>query len=285
MMISRRIRLATGDSIRNSHNKNTGDAHASQSRKMNMSKLASTQFIPNKFRTFAAALALGPLALAACSKQDAPTGPIEPRMIAVGGNAQAGFVDSVLPLAFVVRVNDRSNRGVPGVPIEWRITSGTGDLVSVDDGAPFTVTDARGLAAVSVRPTAPGTITVTASTTTVPGALATFTAFARRVPDVVIHIDPGFDCGDPSTFRGPDSSSDVTVRVGAVVEWVYAESATSFFPCMAVVQSDTVPPGGAPFVGLLDVGARFQFVPEVEGTWVYVDANNGGRGTLTARVP
>jgi hypothetical protein len=241
---------------------------------MSMSKLA-----------FAAAVALGPLALTACKHDDAPTEPIAPVLVAIGGNAQSGFVDSVLPLAFVVRVKDRSNRGVPDVPIEWRITSGAGDLASVADGTPFTVTDSRGLAAVSLRPTALGFVTVAASTATLPGALATFSAFARRVPDVVIHIDPGFDCGDPSTFRGPDNSSDDTVKVGAVVEWVYGVQASPFFNCTAVVQSTTAPLGGSPFVGLMDLGGRFQFVPEVAGTWDYVDANNGGRGTLTAVAP
>ena len=262
--------------IRTTHNTNIGRRAcvALEEKKMNMRKLA-----------FAAAMALGPVAVVAC-KQDAPTVPIDPKLVAIAGDSQAGFVDSVFPLAFIVRINDgSSSRGVPNVPIAWQITSGAGELVNVNDGTPITVTDARGFASVSIRPTVLGAITVTASTATLPGALATFTAFARRVPDVVIRVDPGFDCGDPSTFKGPDGSSDVSVPVGALVEWVYAESAVSTFPCMAVVKSDTVPLGGAPFVGILNVGDRFQFVPDVAGTWGYFDANNGGRGTLTARAP
>ena len=246
---------------------------AAEEMKMNMNKLA-----------FAAAIALGPLALVACNR-DAPTDPIEPRIVASGGNAQAGYVDSVFPSAFVVQVNDRTRKGVPDVRVEWTITSGAGELVNVKDEGPFTLTDARGFASVSVRPTVLGAITVTASTAAVPGVLATFTAFARKAPDIVIHIQPGLNCGDPSTFRGPDGSSDVTVPVGALVEWVYAESYSSTFPCMAVVQSDTVPVGGTPFVGLLNGGDLFQFVPKVAGTWEYGDVNNGGRGTLTARAP
>lgn len=36
--------------------------------------------------------------------------------------------------------------------------------------------------------------------------------------------------------------------------------------------SSTTPPGGAPFdSGTLEAGARFQFVPDVAGTWEYFD--------------
>jgi hypothetical protein len=69
-----------------------------------------------------------------------------------------------------------------------------------------------------------------------------------------------------------------------VVEWVYADKAASW-PCSANIQSTQVPVGGAPLGATLAAHERFQFVPTVAGTWVYVDAENGGRATLTAVAP
>src|SRR5689334_1732075 len=235
-----------------------------------------------KLLTIVAALAVSPLAVVACSKDRAPTAPKEARIVAVDGNGQSGFLDTTLPVAFVVRVTDAANQPLPNAAIEWRITAGAGDLLDARDGVPFTVTDASGVAAVFVRPTTLGGIVVTASTPAVPGVHATFSASARRRPDVVIQIFPGFDCGDPSGFEGPDGSRNTTVRVGAIVEWVYAVQAQpGTFPCMARVRSTTVPPGGNPFDDTLGAGDRLQFVPNVAGVWDYVDALNGGAATLT----
>jgi len=226
---------------------------------------------------------LGLLALAACG-HDAPTTAIaEARIIVVSGNGQSGIVDSTLPVAFVVELTDGTGHGIPNAVLDWQVTSGAGDLLRVTGKAPFTTTDAFGRAAVLLRPTKLGPVTVTASAPALPGAKATFSAFGRRVPDVVVDIVPGFDCGDPSSFEGPDGSSTVTVRVGEVVEWVYAKLVTSAWGCTARLRSPVVPPGGSTVDAPLSAGDRFQFMPDVAGTWVFVDANNGGRGTVTVR--
>jgi hypothetical protein len=231
-------------------------------------------------RRLVAASALGLLTLAACS-HDAPTTAVaEPRIIVVSGSEQLGFVDSLLPAAFVIELADGTGHGVPNATVDWQVTSGAGDLLRVTDGAPFTTTDRFGRAAVVLRPTTLGRVTVTASASTLPGATATFAAFARRVPDVVVDIVPGFDCGDPSSFEGPDGSSTVTVRVGEVVEWVYATFVTPAWGCTARLRSLLVPPAGLTVDATLNPGERFQFIPEVAGTWLFGDANNGGRGTL-----
>jgi hypothetical protein len=239
--------------------------------------------VSNKSLRLTIALGLGALTSISCS-HDAPTRPgAATRIVAVEGSVQLGRVGTLLPLPLVVRADD-GTRGTPNVPIEWRIASGAGELVSDRDGGPITVTNASGRASMFLRPTAPGTITVTASSPVVPGMVAGFNAFALAQPGVVIRIVPGFDCGDPSTFKGPDDSSDVTVPVGMVVEWVYADKA-AFWPCSANIQSTQVPTGGAPLGATLGANERFQFVPNVAGTWVYVDAENGGRATLTAVAP
>jgi hypothetical protein len=230
-----------------------------------------------------AVAALGLLALAACG-HDAPTTPVaEPRIIVVSGSGQSGIVDSMLPVAFVVQLTDGTGRGIPNAALDWQVTSGAGDLLRVSGRAPFTTTDAFGRAAVLLRPTKLGPVTVTTSAPTLPGAKATFAAFGRRVPDVVVDIVPGFDCGDPSSFEGADGSSTVTVRVGEVVEWVYAKLVASAWGCTARLRSPVVPLGGSIVDAPLSVGDRFQFMPDVAGTWVFVDANNGGRGTVTVR--
>ena len=205
------------------------------------------------------------------------------RITPVGGTPQSGRVGTTLSLPLVVQV-DNGSTGVPDVPIEWRITSGAGDLVGTSGGIPTAPTDASGHASAFLRPSAPGAITVTASTRTIPGTVATFSVFSLPVPGVVIHIVPGFDCGDPSTFKGPDGSSDVAVPLGVTVEWVYAEAAVNL-PCTASIQSTKTPAGGQSFGAMLAVNERFQFVPTVAGTWEYVDSANGGRGTLTAIAP
>ena len=234
-------------------------------------------------RRLVAVAALGLLTLAACS-HDAPTTAVaEPRIIVVSGSGQSGFVDSLLPVAFVIEIADGTGHGIPNATVDWQVTSGAGDLLRVTSGAPFTTTDRFGRAAVVLRPTTLGPVTVTASAPALPGATATFAAFGRRVPDVVVDIVPGFDCGDPSSFEGPDGSSTVTVRVGDVVEWVYAKYVTPAWGCTARLRSLVAPAAGSTVDATLSPGERFQLIPEVAGTWVFGDANNGGGGTLIVR--
>lgn len=86
-----------------------------------------------KVLTTAAALALGSLAVIACSKDHAPTAPPkQARIVAIEENGQAGFIDTQLPVALVVRVTDAENRAVPNAPIDWRVTVGAADLVDAD---------------------------------------------------------------------------------------------------------------------------------------------------------
>ena len=231
----------------------------------------------------AVALALAPLGLVGC-RHDAPTGPGQLRIDIVAGNGQLGHLGTRLPLDLAVRVTDRNGLGVPNVPLAWRVASGGGDLLSAPGAAPVTVTDASGLAAMSLRPTSLGPIIVTASTAAVPRA-ATFNAFVREVPGTVIRLVPGFDCSQASTFVGPDGSKDVTVRVGTIVEWFYDAPSFGFGSCQIHLRSATVPPGGKSFDTTIGPGEHFQFLPAVAGTWTFVDAELGGGGTLTARAP
>ncbi|MEO8621609.1 MAG: hypothetical protein ABI625_11120 [bacterium] len=238
-----------------------------------------------------AALIFASLALVACGHdtpmQASGDSHLPARIVLIDGDGQLGHVDSVLPRTWIVQVTDSSKRGVANVPIDWRITSGSGTLVSARTGVPFAVTDESGFATVSFLPTAPGFLTVSASLSTVRGALVTFTGSAWRTPDVVIRlVAKGIECGDGSTtFEGPDGKSTVTVRVGATVELDFGPQGYSGYDCQALILFTTLPAGAAPVDMVIPFGVRNQFVPQVPGTYVFVDNNNwtgnpGPRGTL-----
>lgn len=67
-----------------------------------------------------------------------------------------------------------------------------------------------------------------------------------------------------TAFVAPAGGDDVTVTVGTTIEWVNLDAVQH------TATSSAVPAGGAAFdSGLMGNGDRFQFTPQVEGTWVY----------------
>lgn len=100
---------------------------------------------------------------------------------------------------------------------------------------------------------------------------------------VTFHFGNLFDCGDPdqdpTRFRDGLGSSEVTLRVGATVEWVY--DSYMHPACTARIVSTLVPAGGASIdSGILKPGESFKFVPAVAGTWRFTDLISGGSGAL-----
>lgn len=70
-------------------------------------------------------------------------------LVVVAGNGQSARVGSPVPIAPVVRIVDRFQNGIPGVPITFAVTLG-GGMVSAGSGSGGSVTitsDAQGLAA------------------------------------------------------------------------------------------------------------------------------------------
>jgi len=236
--------------------------------------------LSHKALPFVAALSVALLTLACGS--DTPTQParLGTRIVDVGGNGQMAIVDSTLPQAFAIQVKGPDNKGLRDVPVEWRITSGAGEFLPGHESMLTTTTEASGISTVTVRPTQTGLFTVVASTSGSPGPAVSFTASVRRKPDVVIRILPGFDCGDPSTFVGPDSSTDVIIPVGALIEWTYPVTGFSGYTCTARLKTLTAPPGGTFFDQLLPINDVFQFRVDAVGTWTYTDALNGGVGII-----
>lgn len=101
--------------------------------------------------------------------------------------------------------------------------------------------------------------------------------------EVTIRFGNLFDCGDPAldptVFRDGKGSSQVYVRVGAKVQWVY--ESWMHPACTARIVSTLVPPGGLPIdSGILKPGESFEFTPAVTGTWQFTDLISGGSGAL-----
>jgi len=196
----------------------------------------------------------------------------------VSGNDQVGKAGEFLELPFAVRVTDAQGEGVRHVHVFWRVTSGAVNLWS---SRPASRTGSDGIAEMrSFRPWAVGTSTVTAEVAGLEGSPVTFSI---DVPGVVIALARAFDpwiavhFGDPY-FSGPESGSHVTVPVGTTVEWLARDVET------ADIASTSQPTGGQSFrSGILAGGERFQFVPDVAGSWEFEDRISGATGTLTAR--
>lgn len=128
-------------------------------------------------------------------------------------------------------------------------------------------------------PTVVGPTAATARVETVNGPReTTFTIDATSLVITLLDTDDGWGDGVVA-FAAPDGSNQAIVPVGTTVEWLIGPSVAG-----ARVTSTSVPPGGAPFDSeWLFTGQRFEFVPEVEGTWAYHDEVTGATGTLTAQ--
>jgi hypothetical protein len=178
---------------------------------------------------------------------------------------------------FSVTVRDGQGNVVPVVPITWTLTSGAADLINVNNLCGITVdrhsvTSRGGYSRLEYRPIVYGVSTFTASVPGVQGSPLTFTADAT-VMEVILSDDPWV--GLPVVFGGPDYSPDITVPVGATVEfWNRMPSAR--------IVSTSVPPGGTPFdSGMLTTDGRLRVVPSVAGVWTFTDQVSGAVGTLT----
>jgi hypothetical protein len=176
---------------------------------------------------------------------------------------------------FQVRLLDGQRNPVPYVPVRWVVTSGEVAMQGCVPGLPqvsnWTRAGPGGSADATFRLVAVGTSTVAAA---VPGVLSSPVTFTVTATGFLITL-ADFGLG-PAFLGAPDDSSDVTVPIGAPVEWAnWLESAR--------IVSTSAPPGGASFdSGELSQGERFEFVPDVAGTWEYVDQVTGATGTLTA---
>lgn len=200
----------------------------------------------------------------------------------VSHQARAG---EPLEQAMWVRVLDGGGNPVPDVSVTWAVTSGGGRFIGGCFLGNTGVTQTRtlpagtgepmpgGFATTWFVPTIYGRSTVAAA---VPGVLASPVTFTVDAAVLVIALDLEYGTDEP-TFFAPDFSSEATVPIGAVVEWV------NYMP-QARITSTSSPPGDAGFdSGHLSEGERFQLIADVPGAWVFVDQVSGATGSLTAR--
>ena len=163
---------------------------------------------------------------------------------------------------------------VPGSTFNWALqerSARTGTLSGIFDGQVGSLT--------RFKPGGLGPNTVIATVAGVQGSPATFT---RNVVVALIEMSPFSD----SAFIGPDNSHSPVVPVGTRVEFqIFAETAR--------IVSTSSPPGGVSFdSGILDGNGvaydpendpLFGFVPNVPGTWTFVDQVSGSTGSVTAQ--
>jgi hypothetical protein len=206
----------------------------------------------------------------------------------VSGDSQTSVSDSFLPSPLTVQVVNDQKIGVPDVRIEWRVTAGAGDLLTFPARAPLTngysVTDSYGVASVVFRPVKYGISQVAASAPTIVGKQVVFTTMVTPPVEEdplpsLIKFGPMFDCtgtSDPYLFE-PEAP---VVALGVPVEWWFMDWV--YPPCTAHLKSISEPPNGLPFEsGIMSPGRKFRFLPNVTGTWVYIDVASGGKGRFT----
>ena len=109
-------------------------------------------------------------------------GPAPVGLVAVSGEAQSGTVALPLSAPFVVQAQTSTGAGVPGVPIAFRVTSGTATLQNAT-----VVTDSKGNAANTLTlGNVAGAITIEART----GALPALTLHASATPGAASQLIP-----------------------------------------------------------------------------------------------
>lgn len=124
---------------------------------------------PQRARATASGVAGSPATFTLTALAGAPT-----QLKKSTGDGQTGFGGSPLPLAYAVTVQDQYNNPVPGVTVNWAVTSGGGSV-----SAPSSVTLSSGAAtAVHTLGTAAAPQTVIATTAVVGGASVSFTSTA-----------------------------------------------------------------------------------------------------------
>jgi hypothetical protein len=206
----------------------------------------------------------------------------------VSGDGQVGKANEELAEPLVVRVTNGRGEPVERVGVEWSSLAWGSSILREFHWWQFPHDDSRGLIAgldsVYYMPRAAGDVWAEARLPGLPTRAVRFTAEATAF---VIELRPDPGCyASPCIIQGPyfygnlldpDCLSCVgenNVGVGKPLEWVMR------VPSGRIV-STSVPPGGNGFdSGTLSENARFTFVPNVAGTWEYVDQVSGATGVL-----
>jgi len=177
------------------------------------------------------------------------------------GEAQLGKVSLALPLPLEVRVTDLYDNGVPGVTVDWSVTSGSATLSS-----PGTITNSLGITTVGVvLSSTPGPITVLAQ---VAGLVhtVTFTATAVQAFAVLgggnnvqerygsdLWVSQGYGYSGTWGFRGQQGNTLKIWQLGASGAPTLVNAIT--VPGIATVSDVEVSPDGVWLVFTAEGGA------------------------------
>jgi hypothetical protein len=236
------------------------------------------------------------LLLGACGDNDpvgadgrVPPTPGPATITALWGEYQEGKVNpawyGALSGNFGVRVTDAAGQALEDVEVRWQVTSGTGFVGTFMDRT--FLTDANGVGVAAFQATDIGTATVTATAAGLESHPLTFTVDVSAVVIGFLNHWPwtrGSNCDFEDTSdilyygfaAGPTDGPNATVALGSPVEF------EPHFVCPGHIVATVVPPGGEAFDAWVGPGV-FRFVPNVAGTWEFVDQVSGSVGTLTAR--
>ena len=143
-------------------------------------------------------------------------------LVELGGNAQTGEINTVLPDPVQAQVTDEFGNTVGGVAVSW---AATGAAVS----APTVLSDATGISQVTVTlGGTPGPITITAASEGLDGSPVNFTATAVEPSPIPTTAAVTVRNNNFFSVRNATSSPAVdTVAVGGTVTWTWAATATN----------------------------------------------------------
>jgi hypothetical protein len=205
---------------------------------------------------------------------------------AIAGDNQSGTPGQFLSEPLSVQLTNILGAALKDVIVEWRVTSGGGELSwapGVAAEMTQSTTNISGITGVFFRPLLPGRTVVQAVTPTLTASPVSFTIDVdpNAAPWVLVYFGPQFECLDdecvnvrqlaPTTFYGIPSEG---VPLGTTLEFV---------SCCGVTQlaSVLVPQGGSTFKSEpLVVGQRFAVVLDAVGTWVFEELRWGGRDSI-----
>jgi Copper binding proteins, plastocyanin/azurin family len=128
-----------------------------------------------------------------------------------GGDLQVGPINTVLSTPVSVKALDQFGNGVPGVSVDWAVTSGTASMVPT-----LGTTNGSGVSSstVTMGGTA-GPITITATSVGLNGSPLTFNLTATP-PPLTVSIGSFFFRSDRNASSNPAVD---TVAVGGAVQW------------------------------------------------------------------
>ena len=191
-------------------------------------------------------------------------------LVELGGNAQTGEINTVLPDPVQAQVTDEFGNAVGGVAVNW---AATGAAVS----APTVLSDAAGISQVTVTlGGTPGPITITAASEGLDGSPVNFTATAIEPAAIPTTASVTVRDNNFLSVRNATTNPAVdTVAVGGSVTWTWAASTGASHnitppvppsPSFTGRETVTPPPLPAPHTATFAVAGTYIYYCSIHGS-------------------